>query len=748
MRDREMGERDPRYMDAKRSQMVMQAQQMKHPERQDDYNNQPAQNDVFQQKLQNNPYQVKSYGLGPSQPINVETNHQNNLSSNQSQSDASKSTIISFIILGSEKKKKKKKKHRHKHKKEQEVPVNPPPNLIPQDNINNLNMQISMSQGRQPSQSSFPNTSQRNQPFQGNYQGLLAKPKDQNVGISQKMQMPNLGLNNPQSKLPVHAMRSPTKQNPPPKVRVSDDDPFKEIGFSGSVGGFQAPKFEHQINLFHLDEPESKSNNFEDPFADDSFSNMSMGQTPQKQLNMPQNIPMNMPLNIPMNLPQNASQNSSQQPSARKAPQSSQYNFESSQNKNNDNFDFDDININMDDLNLFDNPAPKNNPPQGQSKQNNQMMSSQSNMSQSNQMNMHNPPNNNMHNMSQSSTSQHSMSQNNTNQPMRRSQDMPQPSSKPQNQNIYQPMSNQGPPNFSENTQNLPFQTSGSPNKMGGMSGGSNMPSLNQPNANMFNTAVPVNRSNGGFNMFEEQKSGMMSMDTSQMSAEPQVISRGGPSQQKKLDLFHMDFDASNTQSQINPTFGGMSSHNNPNNFSTTQQNQNYGPTPSNYGGHSNMLAPVDPFGGVSSSGYNMGGYAAGFNTSVPNKPKKKNPFAKNPFAKNNRNKEASFTTNNAGSNINASNPLSDMFSQSNSGASQPNQNNTGANMFATTYTKPSNPLGIDIFGQKSQPLQNQNPPNREMSFGNTQPQMNYGGGSQQQQNSGHNEDPFADLFQ
>lgn len=94
MREREIGERDTRYMEAKRSQVIMQAQQMRNPERQNDYNNQPPQNDVFQQKPQNNPYQVKSYGLSSNQTLNLEIDHQNNLSSNQSQSDASKSKFI------------------------------------------------------------------------------------------------------------------------------------------------------------------------------------------------------------------------------------------------------------------------------------------------------------------------------------------------------------------------------------------------------------------------------------------------------------------------------------------------------------------------------------------------------------------------------------------------------------------------------------------------------------------------------
>jgi len=705
-----------------RTQMLRQAQQMKHPER-NTYNEPFNNNDNQQMSMGNtsskesrdlpmpvksNPYEVKSYGVA-STPHNFKEDH-NDMGMNGNKQITNSSDTSKNQSSSKKKKKKKKKK---------------PKDMMSEDSMSNNNMGLSQFANQIPQANNF-NTVANNNPMMNN----------------------NFGMNMQHSQFPSQASRTPNKQNNPlQNNRQNDDDPFSGIGFGNVSNAFQAPTFNNKMDLFHVNENNNQSNNFDDPFSEDAFSNMS----------------------VKIHPPKRTQNDNSMSARGQNNNSHSQYNFGSQSNtQQNDDFGFDDININFDDLNLNDSGiTPINSPPETKQKQSVNTLS-QNNMAGKNMNNQgfgnptpnkmgmgnNNHMNNNLGLQNMGNPNMHSPNRgNNPGGNMlspNRSNDMNGPGMispiRPNNMsdsNISTPnrpnnMGGMGSPNRGPNDMGL---NNMSPNM--GFSNEGNMPSMNPPNSNnqnMFNTAIPQRQN---FNMGEEQKTNrsqfsqnnMMSMNNSQMSAEPQVIQRGGPPQSKQADLFHLDFDTAQPQNQNKQlqSFGNMQSNrsnmnasNNPNNFGTAQpMNLNMGGMQGSHSGLSNnmpsqnnnqyqnnmqtsntmpnannMIVPADPFFAADSSGGFNAGMANNFNTMVPVKPKKKNPFSKG-----NRNAELSFQTNSmSGSNNNPpSSAFNDAFSQHSSQMSQQNtMSKPTGSMFTTTTPKPQNPLGLDIFGQSN----------------------------------------------
>lgn len=529
--------------------------------------------------------------------------------------------------------------------------------------------------------------------------------------------------------------------------RRSDEDPFAGIGL-GSYGGFSKPNkqndvFDSKIDLFHIGETEqNQSNNFDDPFNEESFSNLSANKN---------GLGMSTPNKNPM---------ASNAQSANNVPSSTQYNFDNSQmeSQKNDDFQFDDIDINLDDLNMFESPMPKvNAPPETQRKQ---------------------PVNTGMPmNSSRSNSSFPAQSQNSQN---------------PGRQNMNRgpmDMSNQNPPGMGDMNRDREHQ-----------------PNNDRMNLNIFNTAAPPKSTfqnqphhnqpgrggmedSMGLGLFEDQKSNrtnhqpsnMMSLNNSQMSAEPQVIQRGGPPN-RQGDQFQNNFNTAIPQQRNNPpnNFPGMNGSGGQGNFGTSNPMQsNFGndmgrtnnSMQSNYGGMSsssgptndmpnanNMLVPVDPFAGADTTGYNQGSLAGGFNTMGPSKAKKKNPFAKGFKDKTNAMQANKYNNSNGSSSSGMNNMFGTSFSNTNNFSAQPQ--NPGMDMFATMNTPNTGGFGSGPFGQPSQtpskpkgnpfakgPSNNafSQPQNTNMGFGN--PPANQNMGMQPQQNQANGGGDFDDLF-
>lgn len=463
--------------------------------------------------------------------------------------------------------------------------------------------------------------------------------------------------------------------------------------------------------------------------------------------------------------------------SHKNAPPSTQYNFDNSQMKSqkNDDFQFDDIDINLDDLNVFESPMPKiNAPPQTQMKQTVNtgmpMNSSRSNSSFPDQTQR--SQNSGMPNMNRNPMNQHNLN--------------------PSNMNKQGPMNthNQNPPKMGNTDRDM-----------------HNQPNNDRMNLNMFNTTAPPkstfqnqpqhnNPARGGMDdsmglgLFEDQKSNrtnqqpsnMMSMNNSQMSAEPQVIQRGGPPN-RQGDQFHNNFNTAVPQQHNNqpnnfPSMNGLGGKGNFGNSNPMQPNFNTGmgkhdnSMKSSYDGGmssnsgpsndmpnaNNMLVPVDPFSGADMTGFNQGSLAGGFNTMAPSQTKKKNPFAKGFKDKTNAMHSNKYNNSNGSNAGGMNNMFGTSFSNTNNFSAQPQ--NTVPDMFATMNTPNTGGFGSNPFGQPAQtpskPKANpfgkgksnnafSQPQNTNMGFGNPPANQNMGMQPQQNQPSGGGD--FDDLF-
>lgn len=754
-----------------------QAQQMKRPEMRSpvnqpkEFNDDPFSDDTGFKMPKHDPYQVKSYGApttklkeqldaAESQPYSNQAQQKqgfNDFPVNQASSfnttyqnrpngngfnnpyDDFSPNSISDSYSGSVNSAKKKKKKRPKNKTQTRQSQDTSGYASHQNSSNQM-----MHGGLNHMPGAFDTVPQNRQQMNG--------PNKMPINISTGNMMQSQFPNNPM-KMPNQPFQQMTPQK---DSRGSDDDPFKGIGFGNFGSSFKAPAFENKMSLFHLDEPQAtQSNDFDDPFAEDTFSNMSASKTESQNMFTPQK-----------------GTNMSQ--SAKNAP-STQYNFENSQKKtqNNDNFAFDEINIDLGDLSLFESPMPKiNQPPETQMKR--EMHSGMPlDSSRSNFSNQSNPQRNlNMGgfgNLNQSNMG---------------------------NQRMNSP----GFSNQDKRGQNM--------NSFGGADF-SGMGLKKGDDFNMFNTTAPVkstfqnqphpnqiqrqppgrNNSSQQMDFFEESKTGrsmqnqsnMMSLNNSQMSAEPQVIQRGGPPQDRSNNNFANNFNTAAPPMRNQPppqrigmdNIGGMG---NTGHFGGGQQpmrpNNNMNPMGgfNDMPNQNNMLVPVDPFRVADASGFGMGSIAGGFNTMVPMKQKRQNPFAKK--SKNtSQNFQTSFDLGGSGASGSQPSEFNDFFSHASSDFNKTSVPQNNPNMFSTMNNNNSGSMGLDIFGQMSKssaqnkPGQQFNPfgdSNRNVSFGQPQNQntgFNYstgggmGGGmggnmgGQTHQNPASSGNDFDDLF-
>ena len=189
---------------------------------------------------------------------------------------------------------------------------------------------------------------------------------------------------------PMVPSQIPSQSHPqtPPEMLMSktlsriEDDPFKGIGFSNGGMSSQSnafPQFDldNNINLFQPNNQstsqndytnnqnavQTSSNNFDDPFAELVFDDKPKEENKIQAIEAPQPVDISM-LKMEKVTPQyNEQFNFEGQPEYKNGPQSTQYDFSDDEGAKDDNFAFDDININLDDLNLYDSPMPKINHP-------------------------------------------------------------------------------------------------------------------------------------------------------------------------------------------------------------------------------------------------------------------------------------------------------------------------------------------------------------------------------------------------
>jgi hypothetical protein len=679
MKNREIGYRDQNYYDSKKERAMKETQNIKNLPV-DNYEPAPAKVKTKHKKPKEeapkyDPYQVKSYGA-PTTKLKEQIDSGNYLdpSLQESHNDDNFSGSVS-----SGKKKKKKKKKKTVTDNDSVISDQMNSSLKPSNARVSINIQTGLN----------------NQGFGGHKNNELS----QSQYSQNSSRMPDFGM----PKQPPQDLMTPQKNS----KRSDFDDPFSGIGFGGGL--LEAP-FQNQVNptfgggglsLFHLDDnpnhinnQNQQNNNFDDPFGDAQFPNMGSNNSSSVR---------------PTSTNQSQS-NMSMGGSNRNIP-SSQYNFESSrQVQKQDDFAFDDIDINLDDLNLNETPTPKI-PPETKMKQN---MSSGMPMGSNHSHSSMNSQNNGgmRQNMSPHM-------QNNMNIPNMGNRDMPGMGG--------QNMSNMGGKNMSNmGSQNMPNMNNQNMSQRAQKPPG--IQSNKGPSPEMFNTSVPSYNGMGGNNMIKQNlanddpfadmfptggsaaksntNQNMMSYNNSQMSAEPQVINRGGPASYVNPNNFNTVVPNQNNYGMNNgPGFGSMG------NFGTSSppiQTQGFGfQGPSNDNPHSNnMIVPVDPFAGANMGGYNGGAFAGGFNT-ISAKPKRKNPFAKNNIPD-----AGGFQTNFGGGGFNQpTNNYSDLFNQSSSSHnSNMGYNNTpNPNMFATTMNPNSGSMGLGMFSQTQTNQQNNN---------------------------------------
>ena len=532
----------------------------------------------------------------------------------------------------------------------------------------------------------------------------------------------NIPKQQPPSNPPVQPMQSflpssvrrnsntkPITKTPVKEQKKIDDDPFTGIGFSGSVkNAFDGKGFDTNLNLFHLDDNPSFANNNDkiinninnDPFANEILSNK--GEYAIKQ---------------EIFTPSKSQSSQSYESSVKKPPQSSLYNFDEGQNKNDNNdFNFDDINIDFNDLNLNDSPMPKPNlPPQTKVKQ-----TVNSGMPIENS--------NSLFGFSEKSIPE---------------------------------SSNKKVPSFKiENDSKMNMRST--------------------PSEGIFNTVVPSNANprqseDFGFDFFEDNKSvnkfsrkpsNDYEIKLNQFSAEPKVIPSSYPQKPNSQDPFGGLFNTVvPVKQQENKIF-----NQNPGLINKQQNIAHQEINSNNYGANNYLMPPVfnsgmnstgnvaeaaalknknqyvDPFGAADSLGYNMGGFSAGFNTMNPSKQKKKNPFSKKSDTHSNNFPTNTFVGSPKGSG--GIGIFNDMFGSSSdfsktsqfgtSNIANNTQYNGNQNMFSTVNYK-NNQFTADPFAQMNNPA----PQNYNM---NTQynNMYNAGGATQKIQVTGNELD---DLF-
>lgn len=586
-----------------KAQVMKQAQQMKHPEMRSPasppkaFSDDPFSEEIGFKMPKHDPYQVKSYGAPTTklkeqldaaetqqhnnpapqrqgfndypgnQPSSFNTTYQNipHLNGLNNLNDDHSPNSISDSYSGTINSAKKKKKKRPKNK-----------------------TQTRQSQDTSGYASQQSNSNQMMQGFQQNMHGAFdTVPQNRQQMNGQNRMHLNIATGNMnQLHLPNQAMKMPNnppfqQMTPQKDSRGSDDDPFKGIGFGNFGSSFKAPAFENKMSLFHLDEPQAtQSNDFDDPFAEDTFSNMSASKTESQNMFTPQ-------------------KGSSMAQSVKNAP-STQYNFENSQKKtqNNDNFAFDEINIDLGDLSLFESPMPKiNQPPETQMKREMHsgmpLESSRSNFS--NQSN----PQRNLNMGSFGNPNKSNMGNQRMNSPGFNSQGI-------RNQNINSfgrtDFSGMGPKEDEFNMFNTTAPVKST--------------FQNQPPPNQMQRQPPGRPNNPQqMDFFEESKTGrsiqnqsnMMSLNNSQMSAEPQVIQRGGPPQDRQNTNFANNFNTAAPPMRNQPppqlnSMGSIGGLDNTGSFGGGQQrmlppnNMNTMSGFNNMPNQNNMLVPVDPF--------------------------------------------------------------------------------------------------------------------------------------------------------
>jgi hypothetical protein len=791
MKNREIGYRDDNYYESKKLRAMKEAEHLKNipvenytpsPSKIKKPKKEPKEKPK-EEPAKYDPYQVKSYGA-PTTKLKEQIDSGNYLdpSLNESKNDKSLSGSKSS---GKRKKKKKKKKEKKEKKRATDN------QSMLSDRVSSPLMSPMSSVAQMPVNIQ---TNHNNQGFGGNNNGNSQQQYSHNSSRGREFGLP---------RQPPQDLMTPQKSS----KRGDSNDPFAGIGFGG---GSLESQFQTQANptygggaLFHQNnnpEPnqlqiqhqnQQQNNNFDDPFADAQFPNMNANNNSSIKPTSTSKSQSNSHSQGRSQSQPNMSMNGSNH----NGP-STQYNYESNkQDQKEDDFGFDDINIDLDDLNLNDGPMASA-PPETKMKQNinsgmpvggnysQNSMSSQGNNGMRQNMNPHMQNNMNMQR-------DQNMPQRDQNMPNMGGQTMPQ-----RDQN----MSSMGGQNMPQRDQNMPnMGGQNMPQRDQNMSnmGGQTMPqrahkpsgvhSYKGPSQEMFNTMAPSSNGMGGNRMAQqnianddpfadmfptansasnlnppqnmigynnsqmsEQPQNKMSYNDSQISAEPQLVHRGGPSPQTNPNNFNTTVPNLNNYGMNNAS--GLNSMGNFGTSSPQMQNNNYG---QNQGPHSdnthsnNMLVPVDPYAGSNNNGYN-GGYnggslAGGFNT-VSEKPKRKNPFAKKNVPDAN-----AFQTSyegNGGYNQPANNNYGDLLSQSSSSHnSNTGYNAPNPNMFATMDPN-SGSMGLDMAGQYSNNQQNNNDMydgQNNTNFNN----QNYGGMSnpQQQHDPSGGGNNFDDIF-
>ena len=589
--------------------------------------------------------------------------------------------------------------------------------------------------------------------------------------------------------------KMPAEPSIPSPGQPQNDDPFKDIGFSNS--GFNKsdqnafPEFniDQSLDMFPMgdNKPAQQNNTNDDPFAEliPKEENTQLAiEAPQSMMGngqRPQQTPQKMPIqqqqlqHRPPPQQQVASQSlgfGQPQPS-QSMPQnqnddrkSTEYNFDDEDDQN--SFAFDEINIDLGDLNLGESPAPKvNQPPETKRKQS---------------VNSGLPL--------ESSRSNNSIQQNNPNlQNFNMGNDMPV-----RNMRNIQPQQQQLPPQnqgFGQNHQPDPgmFNTVVADNnrtmqpqtnsEQFDMFGNSNMHQPQPPQQQPPQQQQKPKMNNGGPNMQSHDQN----MDN-QLAIMPEAPSRqendyANPNNfntivntnTPNLDGFGQNMDYGNQRNMNNQNQNMMSQNMpkpngpSPHDFMTSINMQSTNHATMNFGGPMDS-SQNDPFAQADSAGFNGDSLAMGFNTMAPGKPKRKNPFAKSNqddsssfFQSNNNNVQFS----NAGGN--GPQEFSDLFSSSAATSSNhPQAQNMGGNFgtkdhsdFGNPHNNAANPNMFKIVDNFDPNLAGNM--HRGESFGMGQPQNQppkqdemFGFNTSAAQNppahaNKPDDDPFADLF-
>ena len=381
----------------------------------------------------------------------------------------------------------------------------------------------------------------------------LHKPNIQNMPPSAHLNYPQQHNQHNQNQilnLPIHKefheppklpsqipSQSPPPPQTPPEMSMNkshsriDDDPFKGIGFSNrgmSQSDNTFPEFDVDKNI-SLFQPNNEimttsqnnmsrkevilptnSNNFDDPFSELIFDNRPKEENKMLAIEAPQAVDIPS-LKLDQVTPQHDEQfNFGGQPQYKNGPQSTQYDFSDDEGAKNDDFVFDEININLDDLNLNDSPMPKVNHPTHTKRKHSvssgmPVDSSRSSDSSSNISSLPNNPNlqnfnMNNRNMPIKEISDRNMlmnNMNNQNMPMRNMNNQNMPMRNMHNQNIpMRNMHDQNMPMRNMHDQNMPM-----------MNKNMQMENMNNHNMPDHNMNMPFNKQNIERNDMNNQRS-------------------------------------------------------------------------------------------------------------------------------------------------------------------------------------------------------------------------------------------------